>query len=485
MTAPSPTRREPETGFAWMPVATVLLVTVLGTINNNIVNVPMTEILRDLDVPLAEGALVVSSWTLTMAALLPLGGWLGDRIGRRRLFLISVAVLGVAALGATWAPSLPVLVAFRVLQGAASAGITPTVMGLLADNVGPTHRARAVGYWAAANGFGMAVGPPLGGLLTAWFGWRSIFWPTAVLAALAVVMTFRFVPADSGRPIRLEWKGAFSLLLAVVLLLSFLAGIPALGVGAPVIWVLAAAGVIAAVVFTLVINRVAEPFLSAALLLDRTFVVSNTAAFAQMFCLGAMLLSVPLYLTRNAGLSPTAAGVLLFSLPAAMTLLAPVSGRATRRWSATITIRAGLVVLVCASALLGIEFVADAGHGVDLVAALLLGGLGVAAVQTPAAHGATVAAGGVGAGLGVFSVFRFGGSTCGAAWVAVVVGGGHSYGIVFAGCGVLAIAALFTTRLGLRPDRPGRPSQMVQRALAEGPDYGTAQLRAVRSTGTH
>jgi MFS family permease len=463
MTPETPTRREPEQGFAWMPVATVLLVTFLGTINNNIVNVPMTEILRDLDVPLAEGALVVSSWTLTMAALLPLGGWLGDRIGRRRLFLISVAVLGVAALGATWAPSLPVLVAFRVLQGAASAGITPTVMGLLADNVGPTHRARAVGYWAAANGFGMAVGPPLGGLLTAWFGWRSIFWPTALLATLAVVMTFRFVPADIGRPIRLEWKGALSLLLAVVLLLSCVAAIPALGVWSPTIWLLAAAGVLAAVAFTAISNRMAAPFLSPSLLLDRTFLVSNAAAFAQMFCLGAILLAVPLYLTRSAGRSPTAAGVLLFALPAAMTLLAPLSARASRRWGAIITIRAGLVVLATSAVLLGTAFVAGAGRGGDLVALLVLAGVGVAAVQTPAAHGATIASGGVGAGLGVFSVFRFGGSTCGAAWVAAVLAAGHSYGLVFSGCAVMAVASLLSTRLGLRQE-----SAAVQRGTGLG-----------------
>jgi hypothetical protein len=186
------------------------------------------------------------------------------------------------------------------------------------------------------------------------------------------------------------------------------------------------------------------------LLLDRTFMVSNSAAFSQMFCLGAMLLAVPLYLTGSAGRSPTAAGVLLFSLPAAMTLLAPLSAHASRRWGTIVTIRAGLAVLACSSGLFGIAFVAGAGRGPDLVALLLLAGLGVAAVQTPAAHGATVAAGGVGAGLGVFSVFRFGGSTCGAAWVAVVLGGGHSYGVVFSGCVVMAAVSLISTRMGAR-----------------------------------
>ncbi|MCW2498949.1 MAG: transporter [Frankiales bacterium] len=434
-------RRE-GSDFAWAPVATILLVTFLGTVNNNIVNVPMAQILRDLDVPLGEGALVVSSWTLTMAVLLPLGGWVGDRIGRRRLFVLSVAALGLAAAGAALAPNLAVLVTFRVLQGAASAGITPTVMALIADLVGPAHRARAVGYWATANGFGIAVGPPLGGLLSTWFGWRSIFWPTAVLAVVAVVMTLRLIPADAGRPQPLEWRGAVSLALGVGLLLSSWTAVPSLGVGSPAVLVLAAGGVLAFAVFALVIRRQATPFLPPSLLLNRTYLVSNTAAFCQMFCLGATLFAVPLYLTGTAGQSAPVAGALVFALPAAMTLLAPLSGRTTRRWGSTATIRAGLLLLGAAQVLLGVLLVAGAGRGADLVAVLLLAGLGVSGVQTPAAHDATVAAGRIGAGLGLFSVFRFAGSTCGAAWVAVVLSAHGSFGLLFAGCATMAALAL-------------------------------------------
>ncbi|MGH9066812.1 MAG: MFS transporter, partial [Acidimicrobiales bacterium] len=125
---------------AWTALAPLLLGTFIGTLSNNIVNVPMSAIMAGLHVNLAKGALVVITFALTFAVLMPITGWLGDRIGRRRLFCGAVAVLGLGSAGASLAPSLSALVACRVVQGAGTAAILPTVMALITDIVGVQRR---------------------------------------------------------------------------------------------------------------------------------------------------------------------------------------------------------------------------------------------------------------------------------------------------------------------------------------------------------
>ena len=189
------------------------------------------------------------------------------------------------------------------------------------------------------------------------------------------------------------------------------------------------------------------------LLREPSFLRSSVAVFAQMFCLASTLLAVPLYLTRYADESTVRAGLLVFGLPIAMTVLAPVSGLVTEVLGPRRAIRGGLAVLALGEAVLGIELAADAGRGFDLFGALLLAGAGVAFVQTPAATGATrSAAGRFGSGLGLFNLLRFAGSALGAAWVAIALEGGHPFGLLFGVCVAIAVLGLIGTFAGPDPD---------------------------------
>src|SRR6185437_7710507 len=187
-----------------------------------------------------EGVLVVVAFNLTFAVLMPLTGWLGDRFGRRRVFVSAVLTLGAGALGAALAPNLVVLVGFRVIQGAATAAILPTVMSMIADIFGPKRRGRAMGLWAAANGLGQAVGPPLGGVLVGSLGWRAIFWPVVPLTAIAAVATLRVVPCYPGRPLGIDWLGALSLTAGAALLIGAATAVPREGASSPIVLGLAA-----------------------------------------------------------------------------------------------------------------------------------------------------------------------------------------------------------------------------------------------------
>lgn len=444
----------------WLALAPVLTVTFLGTVNNNIVNVPMSTILDEFDVPVGQGALVVIAWALCIAVLMPIMGWVGDRIGRRKLFLIAVGMLSVAAFGAALSPNLSTLVAFRALQGAASAAVLPTVMGLIGDIT--THRARALSGWAMANGLGQAIGAPLGGSLAAWLGWRSIFWPMGLLGLGALVATVKLVPSNPGRQIGLEWKGATSLTFGAGLILGAAAVVPQLGVGSPIIWGALASGLVVLALFGFFIHRAEAPFVPPRLLGDALFLRSNVAAFAQMFCLGATMFAIPLYLTQDLRMSTGHAGLLVFALPAAMALMAPVSGSVTQRLSPTLTLRGGLLLVAVAQALLALTLTLQAESNLVLVVVLVLMGIGIAFVQTPAATLATATVGAVGAGLGLFNLVRFSGSLFGAAWVAVFLDEHGTYSPIFVVCAVLAALGLAVTFLGRRrPETPapaGSPS---------------------------
>lgn len=458
------TRGTPATRGSWLALVPLLVGTFTGTVNNSVVNVPMAEILDDLRVPLSHGALVAVAFNLAFAVLMPLSGWMGDRLGRRRVFCAAMVVLALSAAGAAMAPNLTVLVAFRVVQGIATAAVLPGVMSLIASMFGLDKRGRALGFWAAVNGAGQAAGPALGGVLAGWIGWRAIFWPTIPLALMALLLTLWLVPRDPPRPVPLEWRGALLLTVAAALCLGAASVVAPLGAGSPWVWGSAVLGVASSVLFVVVERGRRGAFLPPGLLLEIPYLRSSLAVVAQMFCLGATLLGVPLYLVREHGVTTAAAGVLVLSLPLAMAVLAPLAGLATERLTPRIALRSGLTLLVVGEALLTAQLAASRGPDGWLVATLVLLGAGVAFVQTPAATGATRSqAGRLGAGLGLFNALRFGGSALGASWVAAVTGERPAYGLVFGVCAAVAALGLLGAFAGRdRRHAPASPDTAVR-----------------------
>jgi len=436
-------------------VATPLVVgTFASTIANTLVNVPLATIVTDLGAPLSSGALVVIAFNVLCALMLPVGGWLGDRFGRRRLFLVSMAGVTIGAAGAALAPNLAVLVAFRAVQGIAGALVLPSVLTLLTSAAGAARRGRAVSWWAASNGAGQAAGPTVGGLLADTLGWRAVFVVIIPFALFGFTGGLRWVPRSPARPVRLEWGGALTLTGGAGLLLVAAALVPPLGVGSPVVWGSGALGLLVLAAFVLVERRHAAPFIPPALLVQPRFVRSSVAALCQMFCLTATLVTVPLHLAARAGASAAVAGLVVVALPLAMTLLAPLAGLATERWSPRRALRLGLLALGLSELALAALLAREHPATVALVAAVTAIGVGIAFTQTPATAGAARSA--IGAGLGLFNMMRFVGAALGGAVVAAVLGddGDSSpvrYAVVAAICGAAALFALLVTFLGRNP----------------------------------
>jgi MFS family permease len=428
----------------------LLLGIFLGTLSNQIVNVPLKAVMSDLRVGLGQGALVVISFNLAFAVLMPVAGWAGERIGRKRIYLIALVLAGIGSVGAALAPNVAVLVGFRLLQGAGSACVLPNVMTLITSIVSPSKKARALGLWAATNGLAYAIGAPAGGLLAQWWNWRVIFLPSAVLAVAGLILSARYLPDDHGRDLELEWRGAAGLTGGATLLLLSAIAVPLVGIASVVVWGLAAMSLLPLFVFFRSATSFRRPFVSASVMGDRAFMIGSIAVSAQMFCLGATLLAVPLYLTRNAHLSLGSAGAFVLATSVSMTALAPVAGWAAERRGYAPPIWFGTALLAATELMLALLF-AKGVAGAAVASLLLSLGVAVAFVQAPAATAATSSAAGThGAALGVFNLIRFASAALGAAWVAAELEATGSYPWVFAVCSAVAFAALAATVLRWR-----------------------------------
>lgn len=424
--------------------------TIVGTLSNNILNVPLRAITDSFHASVSAGVLVVSSFVLVLAAGMALTGWVGDRFGRNRTLTAALILMAVAQIAAALAPSLAVLVGVRAVQGLACSAIPPQVMGMLAEIYPARQRARMMGAWAAANGAGQAVGPPLGGLLTDLWGWRSIFWLLAPLTVLVVLAT-RGLPISRGRAAPLHWQGAVCLTIGATLVMTAVTAVPQREVPVRVDATLGVAGIVFLTLFVIVSRRVAQPLIEPRLIVEARFLRSAIATLTQMFALICVLVAIPLYLTGTLRRSTAVTGLLFFALPAAMTVLAPVVGVLSDRIGPRIVMRCGLAVMTLSCLGLGAFTQSGDGNLPVLGGLLLVVGAGVALVQTPAATGATRSPAGItGTALGLFNMMRFGGSAFGAAWVAVLYPRG-SLMVLFGGAALLLVLAFVASMVGPTP----------------------------------
>jgi MFS family permease len=432
---------------------TLLSVTVLGTMCNNVVNVPLRSIATDLHSSLAAAVLCVSAFVLTLAVAMPLAGWLGDRIGQKRTLVAALVLMLLAQALAALAPTLTWLVVLRAVQGLACSAIPPMVMGLLGTFY-PDRRLAVMGAWAAANGIGQAIGPPAGGLVNGAWGWRTIFVLLAVFCAVVLVCMWLFVPSTPHRRSPLDVRGAALLTGGVGLVLV---GITTFSQNsdAPALAIVEAVAGLALLLGYVAASRAREAALiPLPVLVESRFLRSTAAAFGQMFCLGTVLVALPLFFTGPLDMSSGVAGILLFTLPALMAVGAPLVSRLSVQVGPRPVLRSGLAVLAVGSAVTGL--VATIGDGSRTAAALcgmlVVLGLGMAMVQTPAAAGATSSpAGAYGAAVGLYSMVRFSGSASAAAWVALVYPTG-SMVLLFGGCAALATLALAASYAGPDPE---------------------------------
>lgn len=428
-------------GYPGRTIATLAIVsgTFLSVLTGTILNVPLPNIARDLHVSIAQASLLISSQAVVFASFLPMANWVGNRFGRRNVYCFVIALYAVTGAAASFAPNLGVLILIRILQGFAAAGIVPLVMMLLTDLYDAGERPLALSQWAMANSAGQALGPPLGGLLTSLFGWRTIFMPATALAVVACVAAWRFLPAHPPEDVPLEWRGATSLTLAAGFLLTAFIMVPQSHGDYAVPALLALAGCGALALFVHAIRTTAQPFISPLAFREPSYVRSSIGVFCATTAFGAALLAIPLYFTQELRIAVAPAGFLTLLLPLAMALTAPLSSSFVRRQGFARTLLASSLCLALGSAALAVATALHLGV-VTFFPAMLLMGAALAAQYTASATGATHSEAGLyGSGIGLFNLQRIAGAAIGPALVAIVMqADGGAYPLVFAiGCAVV------------------------------------------------
>ncbi|GAB3584315.1 MFS transporter [Amycolatopsis endophytica] len=366
----------------------VLFATVLGSgvtfLDATVVNIALPKIGTDLDASNSGLQWTVNGYTLSLAALILLGGSLGDRFGRRRIFVLGVAWFAVASLLCGLAPDIWTLVAARVLQGVGGALLTPGSLAILEASFHPDDRAKAIGAWSGLGGIAGALGPFLGGWLVEVASWRLVFLINVPLALVVVLVALRHVPEtrnpEAAR--QLDYTGAAMGALGLAGLSYGFTAWPSLGAGAPPVLVALAVGVAGIVAFVLTERRSPHPMLPLGVFASRPFTAANLVTFAVYAALGGVFFLVVLNLQVVGGYSPVAAGSAMLPVTALMLLLSARAGALGQRTGPRIPMTVGPVI--CAVALVLLSRVsAHPSYLTGVLPAVIVFGLGLSLTVAP------------------------------------------------------------------------------------------------------
>ncbi|MDX3237324.1 DHA2 family efflux MFS transporter permease subunit [Streptomyces sp. ME03-5709C] len=366
----------------------VLAAVVLGSgmtlLDGTVVNVALPTIGKDLGATLAGLQWTINAYTLTLAALILLGGSLGDRFGRRRLFIIGTVWFALASLLCGIAPGIEVLIGARALQGVGGALLTPGSLALIQASFATKDRARAIGVWSGLGGIAGALGPLLGGWLVDAVDWRWVFFINLPLAALVVAVAARHVPESRDESATGGFDLAGAVLGAVGLAGVTYALIAAGGSRPDLAGVLVSAvvGLAAFVGFVVTERRSAHPMLPPSLFSNRQFTAANLVTFAVYAALGGVFFFLVLELQTEAGYSPLASGTALLPVTVVMLALSERAGRLAERIGPRIPMTVGPAVSA-AGLLLMLRIGADASYVTDVLPAVVVFALGLATTVAP------------------------------------------------------------------------------------------------------
>jgi len=371
-------------------VAAAVLGSGVAFLDGSVVNAALPAIAADLHTDLAGLQWVLNGYLLTLGSFLVVGGSLGDRFGRRKIFVIGLVSFGLASLLCAVAPTTVALVAARCIQGVAAALLVPGSLAIISASFDVRDRGAAIGLWSGLGGIATALGPFLGGWLISSVSWRAVFFINIPLVAVAVLATVPHVPEslDPDADHAIDFAGAITLALGLAGVVFALIEGPANGWGmAEVLAGVVGAGMLAA--FIAVEMRSPHPMVPLGVFRSRQFSGTNVVTFVVYGGLSTATFLVVVYLQERLGYSPLEAGASLLPITALMFLFSRRSGALAQRIGPRYQMTVGPIV-----AGVGIGFFALLGPGVSywegvLPATLVLG---VGLVITVAPLTATVLA---------------------------------------------------------------------------------------------
>jgi EmrB/QacA subfamily drug resistance transporter len=396
MTADGPSRQisgpelteGPKLRFGTSAGRWVLAVTILGSgiafLEATVVNVALPKIGSDLDADVAGLQWVLNGYLLTLAALILLGGSLGDHFGRRRIFIVGVIWFTAASALCALAPNIEILVGARVIQGVGGALLTPGSLAIIEATFHPDDRARAIGAWSALGGIAAAVGPLAGGYLIDAVSWRAIFLINLPLGAFVVYQAHRHVPETRDPTVTgaVDVPGSALAALGLGGITFALIQAPEQGVVSASVLAALAIGLVASLLFFRAERRSGQPMLPLEIFSSPQFTGANLVTFVVYAALGGVFFLLIVFLQISLGYSPIAAGAASLPVTALLLLLSARAGALAQRIGPRLPLTFGPILIALGLLMMrGIQ-IGDSYVGA-ILPPILVFGFGLALVVAP------------------------------------------------------------------------------------------------------
>jgi EmrB/QacA subfamily drug resistance transporter len=369
----------------------ILAATILGSsmafIDSTAVNVALPVLQADLDASIGDLQWIINGYVLFLASLLLVGGALGDRLGRKRMFIVGITIFAGASVWAGLSPNSTSLIMARAVQGIGGAIFVPGSLALIGACFSDSERGAAIGTWSAASALTTVAGPVLGGFLAEELSWRWVFFINIPIAVVVIAIAIARVP-ESREPSdsKIDWLGGALATIGLAGLVYGLTESTNSGLGDPIVLASIAVGIAALIGFGVAEAKVANPMMPLGVFKNRSFTGANVLTLFLYAALGGFIFFVPLNLVQVQGYTATEAGLAMFPF---LLLIATVS-----RWSGGLVVKIGAKIpLTVGPSLVGIGLLLFARPGIEgpgfstymtqYFPAIFLTGLGMAITVAP------------------------------------------------------------------------------------------------------
>jgi EmrB/QacA subfamily drug resistance transporter len=434
-------------------------------LDNLVVSVALPTIHRDLGASIQSLEWTVNAYVLAYAVLLLTGAALGDRFGRKRMFLAGLSLFTVASAAAALAPTTGLLVAARAVQGAGAAAVTPLTLTLLAEAFPQERRGMAIGVWSGISGIAVAIGPLVGGAVVQGISWHWIFWINVPIGLITLPLAMRWLSESRGPYGTLDLPGlgfastgAFGVVFGLVRAQS-------LGWTSATVLISMIGGAALLAGFVMRELSTSEPMLPMSFFAKRSFAVTNVASLSMYFGMFGSIFFLSQYMQNVLHNTPLQAGLKLLVWTGASMVVAPLAGVFSERLGSRLFMFAGLSLQAGALAWLGTMISTRLAYA-DMIVPFAMAGAGMALVFAPSANAvlSSVRTEQAGQASGANNAIREVGGVLGVAVLASVFTGAGGYGspqefvnglipAVWVGVAVLGAGALTVLALPFKTDR--------------------------------
>ena len=432
----------------------------MAFLDSTVMNVALPAVQDELGASAREVQWSYGAFALVLSALILVGGTLGDRLGRRRLFVVGAAIFGAASLWCALVPDSGQLVVARAVQGFGGALLIPASLAIVGASFEGKQRARAIGAWGALSGLAMAVGPVLGGLLVQYVSWRAAFLMAPAMAVVAIPIALSHVPESSDPDARrLDLAGAILATSGLTGVVYALIESSSRGFGDGRVLAALVLGLIALSAFVLVEQHARHPMVPPSLFHSRSFTGANLVTLLFYMALTGSLFFLPFLMMQVHGYSAFVAGSVFLPFVAMALLIGRFSGRISARFGAKLPLIVASLALAAGLLLFALPGADHGSYWISFFPAMVVQGFGMALAITPMT---TVALGSVegehsGMASGVNNAV-----TRVAGLLAVAVLGAFIYGV-------------FSSSLDARMDRMDMPGEIRIAMEAAKADLGAAE----------